>query len=307
MLKEKWHLILLFITITFTIIACDTTEPKLTTYHNKILYTSLSNTKPQLYMMNTDGSGVQQITNDQYWHSEGRWSPNADKIVCNTYENSSTAGNEMVIMNPDGSNKVFLGYGNQMAWSPDGKQIAFVYFPSAEWGSMYQFIYVINADGTNLKQITSDSLEVINSPCWSKDGSKIYFASNRYDVSKNYPEIYYMNNNGANVTRVTFTQKGFSVSPSISPAGDKIAFLSTMNNASAASIYISDLNGNNKILIATPPNNEVYNFPRWSPDGQSILFAALTGSAKIFIYKVNIDGTNLIKLADNATSPDWSK
>jgi len=290
--------------------SCGSTEPETIDYHNKILFTSSRSGKAQLYMMNPDGTNIRQITSGQYWHSNGRWSPDASKIVCNTEEGSTTAGTEMVVMNSNGSRRTLLGWGNYMSWSPDGKEIAFTNMPMAELGLRFRFIYIINNDGTGRKQITRDSLEIISSPCWSNEGNKIYFASNRYNV-KNYnvSELYYMNDNGTDVTRLTYTNDGSSYSPSISPTGSKIVFISTMNSAAKGSIYTCDINGNNITLIATPPENEVYNFPRWSPDEQSILFigSVTDGTEKTSIYKIGANGRDLTKLSDNASNPDWSK
>ena len=299
----------LIIGVMISLNSCDTTEPELFDYHNKILFTSSRSGKEQLYMMNPDGTNIVQITSGEYWHNNGRWSPDAQRIVCNTEEGTTTAGIEMVVMNSDGSNRILLGWGNQMAWSPDGKKIAFIYMPSAELGFRFRFIYTINTDGSGGRQITSDSLEIISSPCWSNEGNKIYFVSNRYDVTNhNVSELYYMNKDGTNVTRLTYTLDGKSYSPSISPSNSKIVFMSTMNGAAKGSIYICDIDGGNIILLVTPPEIEIYNFPRWSPDEQYIIFTGiLTNGTGTSIYKIEVNGNNLTKLADNASNPDWIK
>jgi Tol biopolymer transport system component len=299
------------ISLIFT--SCKTkgpTEPEIINYHNKILFTSSRSGKDQLYMMNPDGTGIRQITSGNYWNSSGRWSPDATRIVCNTEENTTTAGASMVVMNLDGSNKNILGYGSQMCWSPDNKKIAFIYLPMAESGYRFRFIYTINSNGTSRNQITTDSLEMLSSPSWSVNENKIYFVSNRYDLADyNGGEIYFMNYDGTGITRLTYTKNGHSYSSSISPSGKKIIFMSTMNGAIEGSIYMCDINGDNIILIATPPEGEIYNYPRWSPDEKSVIFIGVSGneSTKISIYKIGIDGINLTKLTDNADVADWSE
>ena len=54
-------------------------------------------------------------------------------------------------------------------FSPDGKQIA---FESNRTGNFE--IYIINADGTNIKQLTSDTA-FDGTPAWSPDGKQIVF------------------------------------------------------------------------------------------------------------------------------------
>jgi Tol biopolymer transport system component/C-terminal processing protease CtpA/Prc len=74
--------------------------------------------------------------------------------------------------------------------SPDGTQIAFTYK-----GDLYK----VNANGGNAQQLTFHSAHDFEA-VWSKDGSKIAFASNRFG---NF-DVFVMNSNGGNATRVTF-------------------------------------------------------------------------------------------------------
>lgn len=302
--------VLLLLILIFS--SCGTTETEdQTNYHNKILFTSSRSGKEQLYMMNADGSDIKQITSGEYWHNNGRWSPDAKKIVCNTEEGSTTAGFQMVVMDVDGSNRKLLGYGNQMSWHPDGNKITFYYLPSAELGNLSSNIYIMNIDGAEQKKITNDSGLIERSPCWSKDGNFIYFSSNRHDPLNNNPEIYKMNSNGANITRVTFTPNGYNTSPSISLDGSTIAVVSKRQEISIPSIFIMDVDSLKPKEIARPPLGKIFNYPRWSPDGEKIIFLSCTvdGSQKCYLYIVNKDGSNLQRVTDDAvvTSCDWSK
>jgi Tol biopolymer transport system component len=88
-------------------------------------------------------------------------------------------GNCKIVKNDmNGSNPLQLtffdkGFAGTPRWSPDDKWITFDYHDD-----IHSQIYVIDAEGRNLRGITSGNYE--NSvPSWSRDGSAIYFASNR--------------------------------------------------------------------------------------------------------------------------------
>jgi TolB protein len=255
--------------------------------------------------MNPDGSGVRQITSGSFWHSGGKWSPDATQIVCNTEESSTTAGITMVVMNVDGTNRRLLGCGSQMAWSPDGKKIAFSDLPSAELGDLSHFLYVVDVLSGERVQITKDLGLIEGNPSWSTDGKFIYFSSNRHAPSKNNPEIYRINSDGSNIIRITFTNHGYSTSPSVAPDGNTIAFVTS------SGIYTMKVDGSEIRKIIQPPPGEVFNYPRWSLDGNKLLFVSgvTDGTTRTYIYSVNIDSSGLRKLLEDSTanSPDWSR
>jgi len=112
-------------------------------------------------------------------------------------------------------------------WSPDGKRIVFAsdrldppynYSIAAMKGN-YD-IFVMDADGKNIKRITTDPFNDIE-PYWSPDGKKIVFNSDRNGVSN----LYYVDLSMMTVSPLTNLLTGAS-SPCWSPDGNKIAFIS---------------------------------------------------------------------------------
>jgi Tol biopolymer transport system component len=114
-------------------------------------------------------------------------------------------------MNADGSNPTRLTHGSGADtfphWSPDGKKIVFI--SGSGGGDMWEIllgngsyeIYVMNADGSNLVQLTNNPGNDNMDPRWSPDGTQIIFWSSR-DGNK---ELYVMNADGSNQTRLTNT------------------------------------------------------------------------------------------------------
>jgi Tol biopolymer transport system component len=85
--------------------------------------------------------------------------------------------------NVDGNNPVQMtffekGFSGTPRWSPDGKWIAFDNH-SVEHGQ----IYLVDSEGRNLHAVTSGNYENIV-PSWSRDGTAVYFASNRTGTSQ---------------------------------------------------------------------------------------------------------------------------
>ncbi len=66
-----------------------------------------------------------------------------------------------------------LAYEQQPRWSPDGTRLAFV---SDRGGG--DNIWIMNADGSNAKQLTKEDFRLLNQPSWSPDG--------RYIVAKKH-------------------------------------------------------------------------------------------------------------------------
>ena len=81
---------------------------------------------------------------------------------------------------------------SQPAWSPDGKQIAFV---SNRDGN--DEIYLMNTDGSGLINLTHNSASD-QSPSWTPDGKQITFTSDR----GGYYDIFTMNRDGTNVKQL---------------------------------------------------------------------------------------------------------
>lgn len=142
----------------------------------KLVYIDDRSRNQQLYTINIDGTGEQQLTDDSSTKGYVAWSPNGNKIL---YSSDVTGYSQIFTIEPDGTNKQQItSDGNnyqQPNWSPDGSKIALVSIPS---GGNYVEIYTMNSDGTGLQRLTNSS-SVDNLPNWSPDGSKLIFQSDR--------------------------------------------------------------------------------------------------------------------------------
>jgi hypothetical protein len=145
----------------------------------------------EIYVMNADGSGQTRLTNYPSLDVYPSWSPDGTKIafVRDSY---------IFVMDPFGFGQKKLGDGVVgwfPDWSPDGTKIAFHKLSSP--ASVTNEIYVVNADGSGLKNISNDPALDYSVPSWSPDGTKIAFHRAPNDESG---EIHLMNADGSGKT-----------------------------------------------------------------------------------------------------------
>ena len=190
------------------------------------------------------------------------------------------------------------------AWSSDGSRIAFV---SNRDGN--SDIFVMNVDGTHVRQLTHDRFARLYllrspidiSPTWSPDSKQIAFSSardNRMMASKTY-NIFVMNADGSDVVNLRQGLLSVDLSPSWSPDGQKIAFIS---GYIPGDLEVIDTDGAQETdLISTSSVN--YGIA-WSPDSRSIIFSS-DHDGTFDLYVMNADGSNIVQLTDGPAT-DWS-
>ena len=185
------------------------------------------------------------------------------------------------------------------AWSPDGQKIAF-----GDRSGGNSEVFVMNADGRGLQNLTNDPLPDSN-PVFSPDGGEIIFTRDFYGKAR----LYRMNVDGSNQRLVT-EKKGHNLGAASSPDGSMLAFSGDRENADSRGldIYLLDLNNptNEKRLTARRFHET---FPAFSPDGKRIAFVS-SADGNNEIYLMNSDGTGLFRVTRTKaeeTSPQFSK
>ena len=121
-------------------------------------------------------------------------------------------------MNADGSGQRLLERGawEDIAWSPDGREIAFLRVGSGEKPGLF----VVKADGSGQRRLTRNAQA--SGFAWAPDGQTIAFTR----VRGGYRDVHVMNADGSGQRRLA--QRG--IKPRWSPDRQQIAFI----NADAA-------------------------------------------------------------------------
>jgi Tol biopolymer transport system component len=249
-------------------------------------------------MMNPNGTEIRQIASDEYWHSDGKWSPDAKRIACYSDEGIHTHDIQRMIMDRDGNNSILLGYSGQMCWHPDGHLIlSFYHSPIADTGTV---MYIIDPDDGSVQQ-ELEMQEKRWSPDFSPDGNYMVYVDSD-DIRRPIKIIDYP---GFTNSITIDTSGGFR--PKWSPNGNEIVFCREDD------IYIVNIDGSNRRRITQNTSEAHYYYPCWSPNGDKIIFWVTTtvnyGTLRDFLYMVNRDGTNLHKVIEDSTVQygDWSR
>ncbi len=226
----------------------------------------------EIFVMNADGSGQQNLTNHSGWDGWPSWSPDGTKIAFQTDRDSvedgivielvlpdSDLGDEVYVMNADGSGQTNLtnsiGEDRYPSWSPNGAKIL---FQSTRDENVE--IYTMNPDGSGQSRLTNNSA-LDDYPSWSPDGGKITFHSNRDGNT----EIYAMNVDGSLQTRLT-NDPDWDWGPSWAPDGTKIVF-ETWRDGNG-DIYVMNADGSGRIQLTSNSawdSHAVWTESRWSP------------------------------------------
>jgi Tol biopolymer transport system component len=208
-----------------------------------------------IFKANPDGSGVTRLTSTPGYDAEATIGPDG-RIVFTSVRDGDM---EIYSMNADGGDVKRLtnrpGPDGGPFFSRDGKQIVFrgrALQPGPEleeykallreglWRPSSLEIFVMNADGSNLRQVTSAGGASF-APYFSPDGKKIIFSSNLHNPRGRDFELWLINVDGTGLERVTWNPS-FDGFPMFSPDGSKLVFASNRQQKASGetNVFIAD-------------------------------------------------------------------
>ena len=224
------------------------------------------------------------------------------------------------------------------AWSPDGKELAYVSFESQKavviaqdvatgkrrtiasfrgsnsapaWSPDGQQlaltlsrdggaqIYLMNRFGEGVRRLTSSSA-IDTEPVFSPDGKLVYFVSDRGGS----PQIYRVSASGGTPERVTFSGN-YNISPAISPNGRSLAYITRQGGAfKLALLDLASTTSAVPTLLSDTSDDES---PSFSPNGRLLIYASRAQGRDV-LMTTTLDGkikARLVSSTADVREPSW--
>lgn len=165
-------------------------------------------------------------------------------------------------------------------------------------GTGHKELYVCDADGENLRQVTRDGSISIG-PSWDPQGRQVVYTSFR----GGFPDVYLVDLDTGS-RRVLARYPGVNIAGGFSPDGQDVAL--TLSKDGNPDIYIASVAGGKLTrLTTTAPAAEAS--PTWSPDGSQIAFVSDTsGSPHLYIMsRSGGERRRLTTRGSENVAPDW--
>jgi Tol biopolymer transport system component len=271
----------------------------------KILFYSERDGNAEVYLMDTDGSGLQRLTTNpaNEWSPAG--SPDGTLIAFESerddphpalcFPNCTTT---LYLMRADGSAERRLmdlpGSEGHPDWSPDGRSLVF----QADRNGDGKFeIYTIPAAGGEPTLVLGDSFDNM-APDWSPVGDEIAFSSDRdgqYDV-------FAVRVDGTGLRKIADTGLD-DYFPAWAPDGGSVAFFAARWPTVRQDLFVVGSDGTG-LRRLTNTQRVVDEDPSWSPDGQRIVFQS-DRDGNFEIYSMGVDGSDIIRLTRQVRGDYW--
>jgi len=283
-----------------------------------------------IYVVQPDGQSLVAVAKgiDIPWDGP-HWSPAGDELALCAFSGELQV---LGIENPV-PRTLYDGRCFGVTWAPDGRRIAFY----APFHMGLSDVWVVDRDGTGLRNLTESGRGFYVGASWSPDSSQIAFVSDPEfgTGGGEWPDLYVVDVESGQMTQLTNDPsretepawspdgawiafgKGQTISminvesretrtivdegfrPEWSPDGSKLAFIGSAGLAEDAlnDLYVIARDGTSRKKLNQAP--DVIHLFSWSPDGQQIAFDfAPDWSGPTKIYVVNADGSNLRPLTD---------
>ncbi len=160
-------------------------------------------------------------------------------------------------------------------------------------------LYMCDADGGNVVQLTRDGTAARSGPGWSPDGNSLVYTS----YQSGFPDVYLVDLTTYERRRIS-AYPGLNCGASFSPDGRQIAL--TLSKDGNPDLYIISLRGGNPARL-TRTRNASESSPSWSPDGSQIVYVSNSaGLPQIYVIsEATGEQKRITYRGSENVAPDW--
>jgi Tol biopolymer transport system component len=260
-------------------------------------------TTPEIFLVEAEDENARRVTRGDSGYTGLAWSPDGSLLA-------AVGGRrfEVEVLAMDGRRMARLGGGGPPAWSPDGRQLAFV--ERREGASQQAGVVVAGSAGGGRRSVASDGAAAVRqAPSWSPDGRRIAFVSSHGRRSPAHPvgnlDVSVVQARGGAERRLTRSPADED-EPRWSPDGHEIIFRSRDDFNAAVSLWAVSADGTARRRVLG--GDIEYLLAEWSPDGQRIAVVAVhTNHRDRRLIVVTPDGGELGRSdVSGVARPAWS-
>ena len=310
------------------------TDPQISPGGEQVAYVRRSNdimtdrTRSNIWLVAPDGSDHRPLLSGTANFSSPRWSPDGTRLA---YLSTAERGSQLYVRWMDTGQTALVTNiqesASNIAWSPDGKSIAFTMNVSfdarpfsvdmpekpegAEWSPAFEYvtetryqadgsgilepayshIFVVPAEGGTPRQLTAGNYIHRSSLSWTPDSREILFSANRNEnwaLQTRESDIFAVSTAGE--LRQLTAMPGVEIGPRVSPDGTLIAYGKTDNEKLAYRnryLHVIGIDGENDRNLSAGIDNSLSG---WVWDGNEALHYQLTRRGITEVGRVNLDG-----------------
>ena len=285
---------------------------------NRVVYVRVSHdimtdrARRNLWIVDASGANNRPLRSEARNFSSPRWSPDGTRLA---YVSAAEGSPQLYVRWMDSGQTALLTNlvepPEAIAWSPDGKSIAFTQLvPSekpplakppekpegAQWAppvkvidsvvyradgagyleAGYQHVFIVSAEGGTPRQLTDGEFNDDGPLSFTPDSRRVVFSANRgadWERDPQESEVFAVDIATQKLTQLT-TRDGPDTNPVVSPDGSKVAYLGfddRLQGYQVTHLYVMDIDGQNARVVTGGFDRDVDD-PLWSANSREVYF-----------------------------------